>query len=200
MLGGGGGGGPAEAARVEKYLKGRLAAAAEHFNRDQKKGFQYLQSLRLLPPQLDPPTVARFLRCCPGLGKASIGEILGERDAFYEEVRQAFMETFDFVGEVARRWESLHGSRRPPGSPSQQGAVHWSGPPPRSAACPWYLRAGGGRRCVCVCVCAQAWTLTWPCACSWTASGRRGRARRSTASCRWVWAGSRAGTHQKGVA
>jgi len=30
-------------ARLEKHLKGRLAAAAEHFNRDHKKGFQYLQ-------------------------------------------------------------------------------------------------------------------------------------------------------------
>ena len=35
--------GPAEQARLEKFLKGRLAAAAEHFNRDQKKGVQYLQ-------------------------------------------------------------------------------------------------------------------------------------------------------------
>lgn len=35
---------PAELARVEKFLKGRLAAAAEHFNRDSKKGFQYLQA------------------------------------------------------------------------------------------------------------------------------------------------------------
>ena len=33
----------AEMARLEKHLKGRLAAAAEHFNRDHKKGFQYLQ-------------------------------------------------------------------------------------------------------------------------------------------------------------
>lgn len=91
---------PAERARVEKFLKGRLAAAADHFNRDSKKGFQFLQSLKLLPPQLDPPTVARFLRCCPGLAKPSIGEILGERDAFYEDVRTAFMETFDFRGEL----------------------------------------------------------------------------------------------------
>ena len=36
----------AELARVEKHLKGRLAAAAEHFNRDQKKGLQYLQVSR----------------------------------------------------------------------------------------------------------------------------------------------------------
>ena len=34
---------PAEVARMEKFLKGRLAAAADHFNRDQKRGFQYLQ-------------------------------------------------------------------------------------------------------------------------------------------------------------
>lgn len=33
----------AELARVEKFLKGRLTAAADHFNRSQKKGFQYLQ-------------------------------------------------------------------------------------------------------------------------------------------------------------
>lgn len=32
----------------------------------------------------------------------------------------------------------------------------------------------------------QAWTLIWRCACSWTRSGRRGRARRLTASCRWA--------------
>lgn len=56
------------------------------------------QSLKLLPPQLEPSTVARFLRCCPGLAKPAIGEILGEREAFYEQVREAFMETFDFTG------------------------------------------------------------------------------------------------------
>ena len=48
------------------------------------------QSLKLLPPSLEPPTVARFLRCCPGLAKPSIGEILGERDTFYDQVRAAF--------------------------------------------------------------------------------------------------------------
>lgn len=44
LLGSGVEASPAEVARVEKFLKGRLAAAAEHFNRDQKKGFQYLQA------------------------------------------------------------------------------------------------------------------------------------------------------------
>ena len=32
-----------ETAALEKLLKNRLAAAAEHFNRDYKKGFLYLQ-------------------------------------------------------------------------------------------------------------------------------------------------------------
>ena len=56
------------------------------------------QSLKLLPPSLEPGTVARFLRACPGLAKPSIGEILGERDTFYEQVREAYMQTFDFTG------------------------------------------------------------------------------------------------------
>ena len=33
------------AARHEKYVKGKLSVAADHFNRDYKKGFQYLQVL-----------------------------------------------------------------------------------------------------------------------------------------------------------
>ena len=32
-----------ETAILEKLVKNRLAVAAEHFNRDYKKGFQYLQ-------------------------------------------------------------------------------------------------------------------------------------------------------------
>ena len=35
------------AARHEKYVKGKLSVAADHFNRDYKKGFQYLQVQRL---------------------------------------------------------------------------------------------------------------------------------------------------------
>ena len=31
------------AARVEKQVKQRLTVAADHFNRDYRKGFQYLQ-------------------------------------------------------------------------------------------------------------------------------------------------------------
>ena len=37
-----------ETARVEKHVKNRLAVAADHFNRDYKKGFQFLQVSHLL--------------------------------------------------------------------------------------------------------------------------------------------------------
>ena len=36
-----------ETAILEKLVKNRLAVAAEHFNRDYKKGFQYLQVVML---------------------------------------------------------------------------------------------------------------------------------------------------------
>lgn len=36
-------------ARVEKQVKQRLTVAADHFNRDYRKGFQYLQVHHLLP-------------------------------------------------------------------------------------------------------------------------------------------------------
>lgn len=48
----------------------------------------YDQSMKLLPgPRLDPRAVGRFLRACPGLAKQAIGEILGEKGTFYDEVR-----------------------------------------------------------------------------------------------------------------
>lgn len=70
-------------ARVEKQVKQRLTVAADHFNRDYRKGFQYLQvcciqvataancscilctqAMGLIAELLD---VARLLRRCPGL-------------------------------------------------------------------------------------------------------------------------------------
>ncbi|KFM23960.1 ARF guanine-nucleotide exchange factor GNOM [Auxenochlorella protothecoides] len=79
-------------------LKSLLASAAEHYNRDPKKGLQYAQAARLLPPTLDPATLARFLRCCPGLNEAAVGEALGERDDFSAGVRTAYLQTFDLAG------------------------------------------------------------------------------------------------------
>lgn len=86
------------ALRAEKQLKNDLTSVVDHFNRDQRKGFEYCQSLNLLPSPLTAISVARFLRSCPGLSKAAIGEVLGERDDFYEDIRTEFCNTFDFTG------------------------------------------------------------------------------------------------------
>ncbi|KAK9841755.1 hypothetical protein WJX81_000904 [Elliptochloris bilobata] len=88
----------ADAALAEKAAKARLALAADHFNRDYKKGFQFLQALGLLAEELDAAAVARFLRFCPGLSKSIIGELLGENEDFFLEVLDAFTATFDFAG------------------------------------------------------------------------------------------------------
>ena len=45
----------ANVALLEKHAKTRLAVAADHFNRDYKKGFQFLQ---VTPLQLLPSPVA----------------------------------------------------------------------------------------------------------------------------------------------
>jgi len=91
--------------RSEKYLKGRLILAADHFNRDPKKGFLFLQTCNLLPDPLEPKAVACFLRACPGLHKQTIGTLLGEvhlkkkdNDNFYLDVLKHFTETFEFSG------------------------------------------------------------------------------------------------------
>lgn len=57
-----------------------------------------LQTLGLLPAETDAAGVARFLRCCPGLNKQTIGELLGEHDEFFLEVLRHFTDTFDFTG------------------------------------------------------------------------------------------------------
>ncbi|KAK9918480.1 hypothetical protein WJX75_004379 [Coccomyxa subellipsoidea] len=88
----------AAAVLLEKHAKNRLAVAADHFNRDYKKGFQFLQSLGLLGESLDPGEVARFLRHCPGLSKQTIGDLLGENDQFFLDVLDDFTATFNFKG------------------------------------------------------------------------------------------------------
>jgi brefeldin A-resistance guanine nucleotide exchange factor 1 len=47
----------------QKYIKRRLMIGADHFNRDPKKGLEFLQGIRLLPEKLDPQSVACFFRC-----------------------------------------------------------------------------------------------------------------------------------------
>lgn len=50
----------------QKYIKCRLMIGADHFNRDPKKGLEFLQGMRLLPSELDPKSVACFIRYLTG--------------------------------------------------------------------------------------------------------------------------------------
>ncbi len=100
----------------EKELMGLLASVADRFNESQKRGLEYCQEVKLLPTPLTARAVARFLKGCPGLSKPAIGEVLGEREQFYEEIREEFCDTFNFGGlrfDVALRL--FMDAFRPPG-------------------------------------------------------------------------------------
>ena len=87
-----------EEMKYKKYLKRRVDVGVDHFNRDPKKGFQFLQSINLLPQELSPESVARFLYTARGLSKNVIGELLGDPKDFYLKVLDAFVHLFDFKG------------------------------------------------------------------------------------------------------
>ncbi|CAN8233076.1 unnamed protein product [Cochlearia groenlandica] len=82
--------------RKTKHLKKKLMLGADHFNRDPKKGLQYLQGMHLLPEELDPKSVACFFRYTCGLDKILIGDFLGNHDQFCVHVLSEFAKTFDF--------------------------------------------------------------------------------------------------------
>eukprot|EP00803_Ostreobium_quekettii_P003636 evm.model.scf_117.13 EVM.evm.TU.scf_117.13 scf_117:109917-120401(+) len=82
--------------RLEKAIKRRVSVAADHFNKDFKKGFQYMQAMKLLPDKEDCTAIAHFLRVCQNLDKTMIGELLGESDDFYKQVLQEFAQSFRF--------------------------------------------------------------------------------------------------------
>uniref|UniRef100_A0A5B7BDY5 Putative ARF guanine-nucleotide exchange factor GNOM-like n=1 Tax=Davidia involucrata TaxID=16924 RepID=A0A5B7BDY5_DAVIN len=79
-----------------KYIKKRLMNGADHFNRDSKKGLEFLQGMHLLPDKLDPKSVACFIRYTTGLDKNLIGDFLGNHDEFCVQVLHEFAGTFDF--------------------------------------------------------------------------------------------------------
>ncbi|KAL8120946.1 ARF guanine-nucleotide exchange factor GNOM-like isoform X2 [Apium graveolens] len=81
-----------------KFIKKKLMIGAEHFNRDPKKGLEYLQEVHLLPDKLDPQSVACFFRFTTGLDKNHVGDYLGSHDEFCVQVLQEFARTFDFEG------------------------------------------------------------------------------------------------------
>ncbi|KAL6974672.1 hypothetical protein U1Q18_028853 [Sarracenia purpurea var. burkii] len=82
--------------RRRKYIKRRLMIGADHFNRDPKKGLEFLQGTHLLPNQLDPQSVACFFRYTAGLDKNLVGDFLGNHDEFCVQVLHEFAGTFDF--------------------------------------------------------------------------------------------------------
>lgn len=83
--------------RRKKYIKRKLMIGADHFNRDTKKGLEFLQSIHLLPEKLDPQSVACFFRYTWGLEKLLVGDFLGNHDEFCVQVLQEFTKMFDFV-------------------------------------------------------------------------------------------------------
>lgn len=51
-----------------------------------KRGYEYLQSVGLLPTPLTPKAVAHFLRYTQGLQNTLKGELLGDHDKFSIQV------------------------------------------------------------------------------------------------------------------
>jgi golgi-specific brefeldin A-resistance guanine nucleotide exchange factor 1 len=81
---------------AEKIKKRRLQAACEHFNRDPKKGFQYLQHVGIFSSPLKAQEVAMFFRHTPGLDKVVVGNFLGEKVDFNLEVLSEYCKCFEF--------------------------------------------------------------------------------------------------------
>ncbi|CAH8271641.1 unnamed protein product [Arabidopsis lyrata] len=84
--------------RVRKAQKRKLAIAANHFNRDEKKGLEYLKYNYLVSDPLDPMALASFFRFTPGLDKTMIGDYLGDPDELHLSVLKSFTHTFEFTG------------------------------------------------------------------------------------------------------
>ncbi|PHU25414.1 hypothetical protein BC332_03746 [Capsicum chinense] len=82
--------------RKMKLIKRKLLIGVDYFNRDPKKGMEFLQGMHLLPEKCDPRSVACFFRYMTGLDKNLIGDFLGSHEDFYIEVLQEFAGTFDF--------------------------------------------------------------------------------------------------------
>ncbi|XP_076904072.1 ARF guanine-nucleotide exchange factor GNL2-like [Bidens hawaiensis] len=89
-----------KAVRIRKVQKRKLMIAGSHFNRDEKKGLDYLKISKLIPDPPDPKGLAMFLRYTPGLDKTKIGDYLGDPSEFNLKVLKEFTDTFEFTGLV----------------------------------------------------------------------------------------------------
>ncbi|GLT51689.1 hypothetical protein SLA2020_250820 [Shorea laevis] len=84
--------------RVRKVQKKKILIAGNHFNRDEKKGLEYLKLNKLVSEPPDPRVYAFFFRYTPGLDRNFIGEYLGDPDDFHVDVLKEFTATFEFTG------------------------------------------------------------------------------------------------------
>ncbi|CAA6666264.1 unnamed protein product [Spirodela intermedia] len=89
-----------EFTRMRKLKKKRILLAGSHFNRDEKKGLEFLKFSRLVPEYPDAKSIAFFFRYTPGLDKNKMGDFLGEPDEFNIQVLREFTGTFDFSGVI----------------------------------------------------------------------------------------------------
>ncbi|XP_047161324.1 ARF guanine-nucleotide exchange factor GNL2 [Vigna umbellata] len=87
-----------EHVRLRRLQKKKLLIAANHFNRDNKKGLEYLKHAKLISDPPDPKAHGHFFRYTPGIDKKTIGEFLGDPDPFYLKVLKEFTDTFYFQG------------------------------------------------------------------------------------------------------
>lgn len=90
-----------DSVRLRKGQKRKIMIAGNHYNRDDKKGLDYLKLSNLVSDDaLDPKAYAIFFRFTPGLDKNAIGDYLGDPDEFHVRVLKEFTETFEFSGMV----------------------------------------------------------------------------------------------------
>ncbi|KAF9616848.1 hypothetical protein IFM89_032698 [Coptis chinensis] len=86
--------------RMRKAQKRKIMIAADHFNRDDKKGLEYLKMVYLVPVPPDPKALAYFYRFTPGLDMNKIGDFLGDPDELNIQVLKEFTKTFEFSGMI----------------------------------------------------------------------------------------------------
>ncbi|XP_020586815.1 ARF guanine-nucleotide exchange factor GNL2 [Phalaenopsis equestris] len=89
-----------EFVRMRKMKKKKMMIAANHYNRNEKKGMDFLSISRLVPSPPDPKSIAYFFRYTPRLDKNKIGDYLGIPDGFNVKVLKEFTQTFEFEGVI----------------------------------------------------------------------------------------------------
>ncbi|KAL3633139.1 Nucleolar GTP-binding protein 2 [Castilleja foliolosa] len=86
--------------RVRKVQKRKILIAGNHYNRDDRKGLEYLKVCQLISEPPDPKAYAVFFRYTPKLNKVMIGDYLGDASEFNIRILKEFTDTFEFTGMV----------------------------------------------------------------------------------------------------